>query len=235
MPTDVINTCPSSYTCWCKIPVVQPFARFSAVVCFCRSHSWDPKITKKRKNFSSIQKLYRLKSKNRCVIQICKDKFSHGDCTREWGETEQKMEEKSEGGGWRGVPSEFVLFITVHAAKLQCSISSLTLWPLSVAGSPVLKDINHCQIKTNHHPLLLFFFFLPHLLSCWWIFHAEYRNSPNVSLIRNHPDLTGMKMTVFPLQKSSCVIPCTFLLTSTVIVQSALWCCLYIFMANCIF
>lgn len=30
--------------------------------------------------------------------------------------------------GW-GVPSLLVLFIMVHAAKLQCSISSFTLWP----------------------------------------------------------------------------------------------------------
>lgn len=67
-------------------------------------------------------------------------------------EVREKGGRKSEGGGWRGVPSELVLFIMVHAAKLQCSISSFTLWPLSVAGSPVLKDINHCQTASKYHP-----------------------------------------------------------------------------------
>lgn len=82
------------------------------------------------------------------LYRFARTKFSHGDCTRERGERERKVGEKSEGG----VLSELVLFIMVHAAKLQCSISSFTLWPLSVAGSPVLKDINHCQTVTNYHP-----------------------------------------------------------------------------------
>lgn len=59
---------------------------------------------------------------------------------------------KIEEGGWRGVLPVLVLFIMVHAAKLQCSISSFTLCPLAVAGSPILKDINHCQTVTNYHP-----------------------------------------------------------------------------------